>query len=302
MRPLMPTPNPARFLLIVGLCLLLAACSKVRLGYNNLDWLTVWAVEDYVPLNSAQEDQLKTALDGHLQWHCQGELPAYTDWLDSLAEMVAARDFNRERIAQRYDELLGFAHRIGEEITPTAAQIMASFDQDQVDALFENLEEQNRERREKYLEPSLEEQISQRAERLEERLDRWFGSLSDEQRELIAAWAELRGDQNQAWIEGRKQWQAALADALQDRQEADFEARVGRLLTEPNRFKSAEYRATMAMGRVQAIDLTQRLLAVSSEQQLAHLQAEIRRLRAELQSISCNQAETAATAMPYNNR
>lgn len=284
-------PNTLCFLLLCSLCLLLVACSKVRLGYNNLDWLTVWAVEDYVPLNDAQEDQLKAALDGHLEWHCRRELPAYVAWLNTLAETVETRDFRRERIAQRYAELLVFANRVAEEITPTAARIMASFDDDQVNALFENLEEQNRERREKYLEPTLEEQISQRAERLEERLDRWFGRLSDEQRDLIALWAEQRGDQNQAWINGREQWQAALADALQDRQKAGFEARVGRLLTESDRFKSTEYRAAMAMamGQVQSIDLTQRLLAVSSEQQLGHLHAEILKLRAELESIRCKQ-------------
>ena len=163
----------------------------------------------------------------------------------------------------------------------------SSLDEDQVAALFDNLAERNRELREKHLAPPLAEQVKNRAERLKDRLERWFGELSNEQRQLISAWAQQRGAQNKAWLAGREQWQAALADTLRARHEPGFERRVYALLNDPGRFRTAEYNSAMEIGRGQSVDLTQRLLAVSSERQLAHVLDELESLSADLQALSC---------------
>lgn len=293
--------RPPLLLVIIG-CLLLSACSSTRLAYNNADWLIAWKVGNYIPLDSDQEQDLKTALDGHMQWHCRTQLPEYADWLESLADTVAARDFRRERLAEHSDELVTFMVGLGLEASPTMSRILASLDEEQIDTLFDNLEDKNQELREDYLEPPLAEQISKRAERLEERLERWFGKVSPEQREAIETWANQRGDQNRIWLEGRDHWQTGLRQALKHRQEPVFEDYVDRLLTDFDLEKSPdaredipdylrktpEFRATMAMGRVQAIDLAQRLLAVSSEQQLLHLREELLDLRDQFHSLACD--------------
>lgn len=290
-------------LLVLCSCLLLSACSSTKLAYNNADWLIAWKVQNYIPLNRVQESDLKAALDGHLQWHCQTQLPEYVDWLKALTDTVADRDFRRERLAEHFNELVTFLMRLGSEATPTATRILASLDEEQIDALFENLEEKNQELREEYLEPPLPEQITKRADRLEERLDRWFGRLNPEQRDAIEHWAQQRSDQNRVWLEGRDHWQEGLKQALDLRQEPVFEDYVERLLTGfdfeeslnsrdgvPDFLhKPPEFRATMATSRIQGIDLAQRLLAVSSEQQLLHLRDELLSLRDQFESLSCDQ-------------
>lgn len=282
--PKLSLPKLRLSLLLIFCSLLLSGCSSIKLAYNNLDWLAIWAIEDYVPLDNTQEARLKQALDGHLDWHCRTQLPAYVQWLDAVDTTVAARRFDRERITGHYHGLFTFLERAAAEIAPTAARTLASLEDEQIAELFRNLAERNQDLREEYLEPPLEQQIEQRAERLEERLERWLGDLSTEQQELIEAWAVQRGDRNEAWLAGRQQWQAALAGALQSRQAPGFERQVTLLLTEPNRFTSRE---NLESAKVQGINLTQHLLAVSSEPQLAQLRSELAAVRDDLQSLVC---------------
>lgn len=276
-----------RLLLLLLCTLLLSGCSSLRLGYANLDWLIPWQVDDYVSLDNAQADALDQALASHLQWHCQSELPRYSVWLATVNDSVEARTFSRAAIDERYQELLGLLIRIGQEITPSAAAILASLDDRQIATLAENLAQRNREKRLEYLQPSRDQQIQERAERFEERLQRWFGTVSAEQRQLITQWSNRRGDQNANWLDGREQWQAALMQALQERHTPGFERRLGQLLTDVDRFKSAEYRARAAEGRKQTLDLIQRLLGLSSERQLSHLSAELQGLNADFQALTC---------------
>ena len=57
-----------------------------------------------------------------------------------------------------------------------------------------------RKRQDEYLKPPLAQQIKERAERMNKRLDAWIGPLSTSQQNRVTAWSIALGEQNQEWI------------------------------------------------------------------------------------------------------
>ena len=155
-------------LLLLAITLLLSACSRVGLAYRNLDWLIPWKLGDYVALTSEQSAWLKPQLQEHLAWHCSVELPRYLDWLQRSQQALSSRD--SELMASQLADFEQAMQRIAVEITPSAIELLRGLSPRQVDQLLAAMDEQNAKLREEFLEPPVQEQVSRRAERMEERL------------------------------------------------------------------------------------------------------------------------------------
>jgi len=75
------------------LTLLLAAtlglCACTNFFYNRLDTLAAWYIQDLVSLDDTQRSDLRSWLDGTLQWHRSSELMLYAKFLRELANTAA---------------------------------------------------------------------------------------------------------------------------------------------------------------------------------------------------------------------
>lgn len=81
-----------RIVLLLTCLTLLASCSRLDLGYRNLDWLIPWSLDNYIPLSAEQKTWLKPRLITHINWHCTTQLPLYSNWLQRSAELAVAPD------------------------------------------------------------------------------------------------------------------------------------------------------------------------------------------------------------------
>lgn len=279
----MPLRKP--LLLLLAFALLLTACSRVGLAYRNLDWLIPWKLGDYIALNDEQRAWLKPRLQQHLEWHCSVELPRYLDWLARNQALLDAPD--SEALSAQLREFERALDRIAVEITPSTTELLRGLSPRQVEQLFEALEEQNEQMREKFLEPPLELQVARRAQRMEERLRPWFGRLDPQQRARVAAWAERLGAQNQVWLDNRLAWQQALRETLEVRRGTDFEPRVGALLQQRERFYTETYRASHAANRQALAELLGDLLTQADDRQLERARQRLGRLHADLAAQQC---------------
>lgn len=274
-------------LLLVALTLIAAGCSRINLAYRNLDTLIPWWINGYLDLNRDQQKRLRVQLRDHLSWHCQTQLPAYLDALGQLQQQIRRNEIDQATLRTHYQNAKQAIQTITAQITPTATQLLRDLDDEQVKTLNEALEKDHRKREEKYLQPPLDRQISERAERMSERVEHWLGKVNAAQRQRIRAWAHTLAEHNRLWLDNRMQWQHALSAAVARRHEAGFEERIARLLQDGEAFWTAEYRAAFDRIEQAALDLFSDLYAMSDASQRRRLDRQLEDLRKDLGSLAC---------------
>lgn len=276
-----------RTLIIAIAVLTLAACSSTKMAYRYADWGVVWWVEDYIPLTSEQTSQLNADLNNLRQWHCSTELPRYQDWLDELEADLARGMPDVDTIEYHQSQLLGFVPDLLERATPVAVNLLQSLSDEQVESLAVAMAENQRELEDEMLAGSPEETAAARAERTQERVERWLGDLNTEQQALVRSWSENRGGQTQIWLEGRKNWQQALLKTLENRDSPDFEGQIRELIVNSERARGPAYQAMMQESQQAMATLMHGLIEAGSDQHQSHLLARTDELNADFGVLAC---------------
>lgn len=285
----MPRPRPnrtTRWLPLLALLLTLGACSRLDLAYRNLDWLIPWSIADYVSLDKSQRTWLEPRIQAHLRWHCSTQLPRYAAWLQEVARLGQADHLDADALLGHMQGFKEAVDAVAVEITPTTVTLLQGLDARQVEELNASLDEKERALRKEHLIPR-DEQVEQRRERMEKRLEPWFGKLSAQQRAKVDAWAENLGDSNALWVDNRKLWQSALRDALAERDGAGFAPRIAALLQEREAFWSEAYRAHFERGQVALSQLLADLFNDASASQRERLRTRLQDLRQDIQQLQC---------------
>jgi hypothetical protein len=262
----------------------------VGLAYRNLDVIIPWTLNDYLDMNAGQKSWFNDTLKQHLAWHCTTQLPGYLDWLDRLQQMVDDNQVTDAALQARTVEAKQAIADVAREITPSAIQLLQGLDDQQVKEMNDALAKDLRKRQDEYLKPPLTQQIKERAERMNKRLDAWMGPLSASQQNRVMAWSTELGDQNTAWIGNRAHWQAQLIDAVKQRQSADFPQKVQQLLVDRESLWTPEYRAAYAQTEAAARSLIVDLMAQSSAQQRIKLTQKIDGVRGDFKALKCLKA------------
>jgi len=263
------------------------SCTRLDLAYRNLDVLVPWSLSDYLDMNRQQKNWLNERLKQQLAWHCKTQLPGYLDWLDNIRGMVASDQVTDQGLQQRTQEARLAVARVAEQITPSAAQLLKGMDDEQVREMRQNFADDIRDRQAKYVKTPLSKQIAQRGERMEKRLSPWFGGLSPQQQERVAAWSASLGEQNRAWIANRAHWQNEFSNLMDQRQSDNFEPRLGDLLKNREKFWTPEYRVAFQNTEEQLRNLLVDLVAQSSTEQRQHLDSRLSQVRRDFSELKC---------------
>ncbi|WP_350569482.1 DUF6279 family lipoprotein [Pseudomonas sp. H26/SER47-MNA-CIBAN-0231] len=270
--------------------LALGACSRVGLAYRNLDVIIPWSLSDYVDMNGEQKDWFNERLKEHLSWHCTTQLPGYLDWLDRLQAMVESNQVSDAALQERTAEAKQAIAETAREITPSAIELLQGLDDKQVAEMNDAFAKDLRKRQQEYVKPPLAQQIKERGERMEKRLNDWLGPLSDTQKQRVVAWTNALGDQNTQWIANRAHWQQQFSAAVAQRQSAEFPQRIETLLVNRERLWTADYRKAYANTEAQARSLFVDLMAESTPQQRERLLKKIEGVRKDFNDLKCLKA------------
>lgn len=273
-------------LLITGV-LLLTSCSRLELGYRNLDWLIPWSMDNYVTLSKDQKAWLKPRLASHIAWNCKTQLPLYADWLQRSAALVAEPQPDAASFDARFSEFRQGIDAIVVQVTPDLTELLRGMNPAQVKELEQNLARQNKEQREDYLNMPLAEQIEERAERMEDRLQPWFGRLHNEQKARVRAWSQQLGTYNQGWLDNNLRWQQAFLAAVQDRKSADFPTQMKRLLQERMSVWTPAYQEQFIGAQHALSELFKDLLANADQPQRERLANRLEGARKQLREMAC---------------
>jgi len=276
--------------LVLAVTLSLGACSRMGLAYRNLDVIIPWTLSDYLDMNGEQKSWLNVRLKEHLSWHCTTQMPGYLDWLDRLQTMVATNQVTDTALQARTEEAEQAIAETAREITPSAVELLQGLDDQQVAEMNEAFAKDQHKRQAQYLKPSLDQQIRERAERMEKRLNDWIGPLNTSQQQRVVTWSNALGDQNTQWLANRVHWQKQFSAAVAQRHGPEFPQRMETLLVNRERLWTPEYKQAFAKTEAQARSLFVDLMAQSTPEQRQRLLTKIDGVKKDFSDLKCLKA------------
>jgi hypothetical protein len=174
----------ARGLLLTALALVLAACSAVRLAYNQAPSLGYWWIDGYADLNDAQTTVLRRDIDGFFAWHRSSELPAYISRLQQWQQLAAA-DSNPDQTCVQFTQVQTAYLRMVDRALEPMARLATTLTPAQLQHMQRRYAKGNREFESDYVRVSAEERIDNLLERATDRYETLYGDLSDAQLKLL---------------------------------------------------------------------------------------------------------------------
>jgi len=247
--------------LLIGSVLLLCSCTT-KLLYKYADWGLEWYVDDLITLNEDQEWKLRDAIESTLTWHRVNQIPFYITTLEELENAV------KSEITVKFLKRFYFAHEKGwmelkYHITPTLAGLLKTLSTNQVDELEENMQEQERDLREKYVEKPVKELIEERTHRMIDRIEDWIGDLNKKQQQIVVNWSHEINQVANQWAYSRQQWQTNLIKIVREsRNKPEFNALMMEHFQNSRKYWPEGYEAAY----YQNVDLTLKMIAdISNE-------------------------------------
>ena len=178
--------RPRAWLWGVGLALTLGGCSALRLSYNNAPTLLYWWLDGYTDFDKSQGAQTRAELSKLMDWHRKEELPHIADLLGS-AQTLASGPVNGPQVCALYEKALTRMDALSERVLPSAAAIVPSLTNAQLDYMAKAFEKKTRKWREEY----------QRIDKFTERTEDFYGTLSALQlQQLQAALHQTKAEEN----------------------------------------------------------------------------------------------------------
>lgn len=203
-------------LALLGL-LLLQGCSVTRLAYNNGDVFLRWQANNYFDFQGEQSEELDRVLAGFLAWHRAKALPQYARLADEAAARLA-KGLKREDLDWGYDAVRA---QIRESLGRAGAESAALLDRlslEQIAHFERRLAEENRKFVREQVQGSMEERNQRRVKRNVERLEEWFGTLSEAQLERVKRYGARAPFSADLRDRDRRRRQAELLVMLRARQ------------------------------------------------------------------------------------
>ena len=191
-----------RLLTLALFALLFAACSTIRLGYNNADTLLLHGLDRYVSLTDEQERMVRERVGSLMAWHRATQLTDYATFIQHARTRLDG-DVSAAEVLAFNDGLNARLTALGERAAPDAAALALTLTPTQIDQVERKLVDDNvKARKDSAREPK--QAVDERAKKYAERSEFWLGKLSEQQRQLVRTSLTGRPVDSLYWIEARE--------------------------------------------------------------------------------------------------
>lgn len=268
-------------LTLLGIALLVAACSRTELLYDNAGWLIARWTSNLLDPDDDQRQRWRGLIDTAMEQHRSRLLPDVVVLLDQAGQRVE-RGLQRADLQCLLSSTDGLLKDHARFAIPTVVQVLGDLSPDQLAHYAEQLAERNREYREDYLHDDLAERETLRVERFVERVEYWTGDLSTEQLRVVESVIVQIPDVADDWLRYRERQQSRLLALLEGGEGArrlkgfltswwvDQDGRDEVLIRDTDRVRAG------------SINLIMALVETLSAEQRTHLLEEIAALRNDL--------------------
>ncbi|MEZ8041624.1 DUF6279 family lipoprotein [Vibrio sp. 1F263] len=195
-----------RWLVLLS-CFLFSGCGT-KFAYNNISWFAVSYIEDFVSLSNSQESELEEHLDLLQQWHKETQLPLYISQLEVI-QNTDRSDMSSAFITEQSDQIKDHIRSIVSKFSPDIYALSMQFNPKQDKEFLKNFREKQQEYYEERLSLNDEDSRERYRSRIEDRLERWLGTVSKEQKKIILAWS-------QKWVNTNDNWRQYQNNTYQD--------------------------------------------------------------------------------------
>ena len=172
---------------IIGLAALaaaLAACSAVKLGYNNIDDIAYWWLDSYLDFSDDQETRVREDLDRLHRWHRTAELPHVAAMLQAM-EQAAPADVTVAQACAFTTQLQQRLDALAERAEPAVVTLAVGLTPQQLAHLERKYAKLNNEFRKEWIRPPPSEVADKRFDKFVERAEMVYGKLAEPQQALV---------------------------------------------------------------------------------------------------------------------
>ena len=264
-------------LFLITLMTVLAACSSLRLAYNNGDTLLYWWLDGYVDLTSDQKGVVQKEIDKLFSWHRKTQLNDYVQILQTgqkqLAGNLTAADLQAD-----YDDIKGRTQKLLLKAAPELAGLATSLEPDQIDTLEKKFASNLDDFRKKNMKGSKEDQQKFRYKKSMEQFELWFGKFSKEQEEQIRKASDARPLDNEIWLNERKRRQNAILTLVRKVQQEKLSKEatiplINTLIKDSfNRLDNSEHKQFFEASEQGSLQLILTVVKIATPEQKAHAQ------------------------------
>jgi hypothetical protein len=274
-----------RICLVIVMSIALSGCG-VRFVYNQLDWLIPWYLDDYIELESAQEEQFQARLQAYLNWHRNEQLPQYARFLHQVAGK-AEQGLSAEDIASIEAQTEDFAQALMDRLLNDLIDLLAVATDEQIDQLFDKLEQDNAKYRKSYIDDSADKQRAQRLKEVVRYAERWTGRLNADQLAMISDWAQKFQLMGVEIEQARLLWQQEFKRILSMRQDRHaYEKAFRGLIANPTFGRSQQLQEKLEQNSTLVVQLYLQLDKTLSDRQRQHMVKKLRSYADDFQTLS----------------
>lgn len=176
----------ARIIGLLALAVALGACNAIKLGYNNVDELAFWWIDNHLDLADDQDTRVREDLARLHGWHRKQELPLVADMLRNLEPVVTA-DMAPAQACSQVPAIRERVNAILDRGEPAAVTLAISLAPAQLVHLERKFERNNRDFLKDWIRAEPAARKEKRFDQFLERSEMVYGKLDDAQRALVRA-------------------------------------------------------------------------------------------------------------------
>ncbi|MGF1755812.1 DUF6279 family lipoprotein [Vibrio makurazakiensis] len=246
--------------------------------YNNLDWVILEYIDDYVTLTRDQKTILESRLQVLTQWHRSSELPSYISQIQSIRSKRKS-DLDQEFVLSQRQEITQHIKNIAAQIAPDVYAFALQATPKQEQEFIENFTSDQQEYLEKYSGLSDTETRQLYKERIESNVERWLGSVSTEQEVLIREWANGMEITTTDWGLYQEKVLSTLEQLFQNKANTSyFQHSFMTLFLEPESFYSSALAQKIQFNKQLSSNYIVQIISTSNEEQWQHYQEELKEI------------------------
>ena len=198
--------------LIISFILLVSACS-FKTFYNRLDYFIPSYVEGMVSLDDVLEEKVEQRADVLVSWHRNTQLTQYADLLRTFQQDMES-PLDVQRVLQHMATIQKLWRALEVKINEEMAELLPLLNAEQREELFDNIDDNNEDFYDEYVDLDEDERIDQYIETTIESYEKWLGSLTAEQEQAIEKAVTGLGSSAALRLAQRRLWQRHIQDIL----------------------------------------------------------------------------------------
>ena len=271
---MLPVRPLSKLLLLISLSLSVAGCSTFSFFFERLPWLSSWQMSRMFDLNDEQETKVEDVAEQMKAWFKKEGFPGLLADLEPELEQWRIAP-SPEQINGLFNVLEHHNSRFLSELAPKLAPVVMTLSEENLSAFDAYLDEKT----EDWFE-SLESAEDKQDSRVD-RLENWFGDLSDAQVAIVRKHVVLFPNERDHRLQNTKHWEQLFAESVREGRLLDIE----NWIREPSVWWTDEYTQLRSENRKQISLILVELVPTLSERQADRAAEELSEWIEELKDV-----------------